>query len=243
MNVGDEASSAHLSAKVYGCRKVEAIDPSEATQDLNQVFERWGLPQRIKIDNGHPFVNTNGRDCPTKSMLWWAGLGIDVIQNTPGCPQENGTVECLQGVLDSWSNPSDQENIEALQKEINQQSDFQRNHFKIIAKGRKTRADLYPQLEQNPRKYDPNDFQMQRVFEYLSSKLFKRTIKSKNGIVHIFGEHIYIGRQYIGEQINVTFDPIEHQWLFRLDNGTLLKTSNKAVPVEQEIRSFALGET
>jgi len=38
-------------------------------------------------------------DIPLKSNMWWIGLGINVIHNTPGKPQENGAVECLQGIL------------------------------------------------------------------------------------------------------------------------------------------------
>jgi hypothetical protein len=105
MNVADEGSTAHLKAGVQPCATVAQMSAQAALQVVNGCFERWGMPKEIKIDNGHPFVNPNHRDLPTLAKLWWIGLGINVIQNDVGRPQQNGAVECLQGVMGSWSNP------------------------------------------------------------------------------------------------------------------------------------------
>ena len=64
---------------------------------VNHCFEKEGLPVRIKIDNGLPLVHPHQRDLPTRTVLWWVGLGIEVVCNKPRCPQQNGTVENLQG--------------------------------------------------------------------------------------------------------------------------------------------------
>lgn len=238
MNIGDEGSGAHLNAYVASCRNVEQMDPKLATRKINKSFARWGLPIRIKIDNGRPFVNTNGRTVPTKTILWWVGLGIQVIQNKPRCPQQNGIVECLQGTMKSWCNPIGQPNRAALQKRLNEESDFQRNHYRIPARKHKTRIELYPCLEKNERKYDPKKFNMQLVYDYLELKVFTRPILKK-GMIRFFGEAIYVGRKYIGILATITFDPIEKQWLFRDPNGNLLKTSTKGVPCEKQIKAFA----
>ena len=112
MNIGDEGTSAHLQASVDKSRYVASIKLQTGINYVNQAFERWGLPKNIKIDNGHPFVNPNNSNVASKAKLWWIGLGINVIQNTPRCPQQNGIVESLQGTICSWSNPSDCETIE-----------------------------------------------------------------------------------------------------------------------------------
>lgn len=239
MNVVDEATSAHLQVSVQPCRTVAQIDLQAIVQIINGGFKRWGLPQYIKIDNGLPFVLPKQRNVPTLAKLWWIGLGINVIQNTPRCPQQNGAVECSQGVLYSWSNPKGQLDIEALQKRLDQESDFQRNHYRIPKRANCTRMELYPELETNKRAYDPQQFDMKRVDDFLSKQVWQRTIK-KNGELKLFGHLIYIGSRYAKESVFVTFDPIERIWLFRLPKGTFIKSTKIGIPQKQQIMDFAL---
>jgi len=240
MNIGDEGTGAHLSIFVDEHRTVSGMDASIATQRINKSFERWGLPKSIKVDNGHPFVNPNGRDSPTKAILWWVGLGIEVIQNTPRCPQQNGIVESLQGTMCRWSNPKGQQDIGSLEKRLNEESDFQRNHYQIRSRNNKTRIELYPELENNDRLYDSNEFDMKLVYKYLSKKILKRRVGT-NGVVKFLKQQICIGSQYFGLSVTITFDPIEIQWMIRKEDGTLLKTTTRGVPLEKEIVDFALG--
>jgi len=239
MNVGDEGTSAHLKATVHPVPRVAQIDLQAATWAINLSFIRFGLPSCIKIDNGYPFVNPNYRDIPTKAKLWWIGLGIDVIQNTPGTPQENGIVECLQGVCHRWVHPSQIESPKQLQKQLDQISDFQRNHYELPNRNFKTRIELYPELEQNLRKYNPNQFNIKLVDKFLAKQVWQRKT-NQNGQLSFFDYKISIGRAFKNLKVFITFDDIERQWVFRNDKGLLLKTSTKAVPTEQEIKNFTV---
>lgn len=239
MNMADEGTTAHLKAPLHAKRTVAQIDPKAATWDVNACFERWGLPVHIKIDNGLPFVYPSARDIPTYTKLWWIGLGIKVIQNPPRCPQENGVVECLQGTICSWSNPSGYKSLDAFQQRIDQESDFQRNNYQIPAKGKKTRIELYPELEHNTRRYNPDDFDIDRVYEYLSEKVWTRTIRN-SGDVKFFGQNIYVGKRYARLETTIIFDPQEKEWRFSKKDGTFLKKSDKGVPDEQAIKEFAM---
>lgn len=241
MNVADEGTGAHLGIFVDEHRTVSGMDPSEATRYINKSFERWGLPKEIKVDNGHPFVNTRGRESPTKTILWWIGLGIDVIQNPPGCPQENGIVECLQGTMKQWSNPKVQMDLESFQKRLDEESDFQRNHYRIPSRNYKTRIELYPGLETNSRIYNPMNFSMRLVDGYLAKKVFHRSIL-KGGKVKFFGEYEYIGTRYRGLNVTITFDTDSRLWYIRKEDGALLKTTRKGVPFKNDIMNFALGK-
>lgn len=241
MNVADEGSGAHLSVFVDEHSTVEQMNPSQMTQRINISFSKWGLPKEIKIDNGHPFVTPHGRDSPTKSILWWVGLGITVTQNTPRRPQENGIVECLQGTMHRWSNPKGQVDLDALQDRLNEESDFQRNYYRLIARNNKTRNELYPQLQTNERIYNPDNFDMKLVDIYLSKKVLYRPV-GKNGLVRFMGETIYVGRKYFGLYITGTFDPLERLWMVRKEDGTLLKTTTKGVPNKEDIVNFAVSK-
>ena len=239
MNIADEGTTAHLKAIVKDCRTVNSMSEQSVVRSINGCFKTWGLPRQIKIDNGHPFVTPAYRDVPTKSKMWWIGLGIQVIQNQPRCPQQNGAVECLQGIMKNWSNPKAQKCIKSLQKRLDEESDFQRNHYQIPAKKNKTRIELHPSLQTNPRRYDPNKFDMNLVYDFLSEQVWKRSING-GGKVNIMGMVIYISYKMKKQPVTVTFDPFEKQWLIRTENGTLLKTSTKGVPTEKQIKDFAI---
>lgn len=239
MNIADEGTTAHLKAIVQDCPTVGSMSEQSVTQSINGCFENWGLPQQIKIDNGHPFVTPGYRDVPTKSKLWWIGLGIKVIQNQLRCPQQNGAVECLQGIMKNWSNPKKQNSVDDLQRRLDEESDFQRNHYQIPAKGNKTRIELHPTLRSNPRKYHPDKFDINRIYEFLSEQVWERSINS-GGKVNMMGIEIYVGYKLKKQPITVSFDPFEKQWLIREENGMLLKTSTRGVPTEKQIKDFAI---
>lgn len=239
MNIADEASGAHLKAFVHDCKTVAAMDPQSATRQLNICFENWGLPKCIKVDNGYPYVYPQQMDLPTKAKLWWIGLGIEVIQNTPGRPQENGIVEGLQGTMCKWSNPIKQPNEKALQNRLDEESDFQRNHYRLPSKGRKTRKELFPELEQNSRIFNPDNFSIQRVYEWMSYQVWDRTVNA-SGEIKMYHTAIYVGTKYKEDKVTVTFDPVEKKWIVRHLDGTYLKNSDKAIPTEKGIKDFAL---
>ena len=129
-----------------------------------------------------------------------------------------------------------------MQKRLDKESDFQRNHYRIPAKKYKTRLELYPELEINDRKYNPNDFNMQLVYEYLSDRVFHRII-NKTGVIRFFGESIYLGKKRYNLGVTITFDPIEKQWILAKENGTLLKTSIQGVPCEKAIKKISTSKT
>ena len=239
MNIADEGTSAHLKAFVCEVRTVAQINAASITQRINTCFERWGLPERIKIDNGLPFVYPRSRDIPTLTKLWWIGLGIKVIQNPPRLPQENGIVECSQGTMCSWANPKKFHNATQLQKRLDEESEFQRNHYHMPNKNKQTRIELHPDLEHNSRIYNPDDFDINRVYEYLKKKVYERTIKN-NGNISFWGMDIYIGLKYAKLSITLTFDPIEKQWIVRKQDGTFLKFIDKGIPNEENIKEFAI---
>ncbi len=68
MNIEDEATAAHLKAKVYETDRVSKICPKAATRDINQSFKKWGTPQTIKKDNGRPFIIPNSADVQTPTV-------------------------------------------------------------------------------------------------------------------------------------------------------------------------------
>ena len=62
---------------------------------FERLFERHGVPQAIRSDNGAPFASSTGVLGLSKLSAWWVALGIDLERGRPGCPQDNGGHERL----------------------------------------------------------------------------------------------------------------------------------------------------
>ena len=57
-----------------------------------KIFNKHGLPERIRCDNGTPFGGV-GPTGLTRLSAWWIKLGIQVEFITPGRPDQNGAHE------------------------------------------------------------------------------------------------------------------------------------------------------
>ncbi len=78
----------------YGLRVVLLRGQSVAKtrREFVKIFRQYGLPQRIRSDNGTPFGG-GGPTGLTRLSAWWIKLGIAVEFITPGRPCENGAHE------------------------------------------------------------------------------------------------------------------------------------------------------
>ncbi len=61
-------------------------------REFVRIFKQYGLPRRIRCDNGTPF-GAGGPTGLTRLSAWWVKLGIEVEFITPGRPCENGAHE------------------------------------------------------------------------------------------------------------------------------------------------------
>lgn len=66
---------------------------------LEDVFRRYGIPDRINIDNGSPWGNTNVGVKFTKMALWLIKHGVKVSYSRFYHPQTNGKIERMHRTL------------------------------------------------------------------------------------------------------------------------------------------------
>ena len=64
---------------------------------LGKVFQEYGLPQVIRVDNGSPFGSTGALGL-TRLSAGWVKLGIKVEFIEPGHPEQNGAHEQMHRV-------------------------------------------------------------------------------------------------------------------------------------------------
>jgi putative transposase len=71
----------------------------EATRDqFTRAFAQYGLPERIRSDNGGPFAST-GLGRLSRLAVWWMRLGIVPERIALGHPEQNGSHEQFHSVL------------------------------------------------------------------------------------------------------------------------------------------------
>jgi hypothetical protein len=61
-----------------------------------KVFEQWGKPGSMRVDNGEPLGSSSGKMIPALA-LWLIGQDVEMIWNPPHCPKQNAVVERMQG--------------------------------------------------------------------------------------------------------------------------------------------------
>lgn len=59
---------------------------------IRDIICRFGIPKRIRSDNGTPFINSNVRELCEK-------YGVDHVKSTPYYPQGNGQAEATNKTL------------------------------------------------------------------------------------------------------------------------------------------------
>lgn len=83
---------------LLGCQGLAGplLEPTKAV--LTRIFKEYGLPSRIRSDNGVPFAAaTLGR--LSQLSVWWIKLGILPELIEPGKPQQNGRHERMHKTL------------------------------------------------------------------------------------------------------------------------------------------------
>jgi len=82
---------------VLELRVMENAQSETVRESFERLFERAGLPQAIRSDNGAPFASVHGLFGLSRLSAWWVALGIDLERGRPGHPQDNGAHERLHG--------------------------------------------------------------------------------------------------------------------------------------------------
>ena len=99
-------------------RQVPNARSRTVQESFEKLFQRHGLPQAIRSDNGTPFASRSAVLGLSRLSAWWVALGINLERSRPGKPQDNGAherlhrdisqeLECLgqnvsQEALDLW---------------------------------------------------------------------------------------------------------------------------------------------
>jgi putative transposase len=83
---------------LLGCQALSSTRVQEAKPVFSRLFKEFGLPKRIRTDNGVPLA-TNTLARLSQLSAWWVGLGSLPEFIEPGKPQQNGRHERMHRTL------------------------------------------------------------------------------------------------------------------------------------------------
>jgi putative transposase len=81
------------------CEALSTTQEKFAFTVFERTFKDFGLPHRIRTDNGLPFASPHALYGLSKLSVWWLRLGIEIERITPGHPQQNGRHERMHRTL------------------------------------------------------------------------------------------------------------------------------------------------
>ena len=178
---------------LFRCQGLRAADYAHTKPVFDAAFREYGLPDRLRIDNGPPF-GCNGESGLTGLSVGWIKLGIVPEWIAPGKPQQNGRHERMHRTLkqETASPPAcdfrrQQERFDRFQQEYN----YERPHQAL---GQNTPASYYqPSTRAYPSRLPeveyPDDWEV-RVVSY-------------GGQVRWAGERVFVSHALDGERVGL----------------------------------------
>jgi hypothetical protein len=190
-------------------------------QFLLQLFKKWGLPKAFRTDNGMPF-GLPSRDAIPIMSLWLKGWGINPILNRPKHPQDNAQVERAQGTSSRWAEVHKATDIVNLQEKLDLIIEEQRDKYPVKRLKNAYRTQVFPNLYAVMRPFDDQKFDINAVYDFLSSKTLQRKVAT-SGNVSIYGKVYYIDAKLKGTLVFFKFDAIKMQWIIFNSKKEILK--------------------
>jgi hypothetical protein len=190
-------------------------------QVCRQLFAVWGLPDRIRVDRGHPWGSPS--DLPPGLALWWLGLGITVVWHRPRRPQQNGMVERAHGLFAAWGEPATCPDGATWVRRLAWMEHLQREGYPCA--GHPSRLAAYPALTAGGRPYDPRTeaerWDLARVDGVLAQGVWARQV-SPVGQISLYDHDYRVGRGYARQQVWVRLEAATAEWVIRAADDTEL---------------------
>ncbi len=183
----------HASRYLLICKGLKATRFSDAQRLFTRLFQEYGLPERIRTDNGAPFAST-GAGGLSRLSVWWIRLGIHPERIEPGQPQQNGRHERMHRTLKRAIQASPARDLRR------QQGVF--DDFLVDYNERRPHEGLQQKAPQSC--YRPSTREYPRVLphpEYPRHFDSKRVCQS--GLIYWRGKRVYVGYLLAGNWVGL----------------------------------------
>jgi transposase InsO family protein len=194
---------------LLGCQGLNSTAVAEAKPVFTRLFKEYGLPKRIRTDNGVPFA-TNTLARLSSLSAWWVRLGILPELIEPGKPQQNGRHERMHRTLKAETTRPAAGSLAAQQRKFNAFQEEFNNERPHEALDMQTPAALYqPSTREMPEKLPPLEYPDRFELRYVSANGGIRWGRDWVNVSTVcIGE--YVGLEEIDDGIwNVYFGPLK----------------------------------
>ena len=208
-----------FSRYLLGCQALTSTAVAEAKPVFTRLFKEYGLPKRMRTDNGVPFA-TNTLARLSSLSAWWVRLGILPELIEPGKPQQNGRHERMHRTLKAETTRPPANSLRAQQRRFDrfrQEFNHERPHEAL---DQQTPAACYrASPREMPNKLPALEYPDRFEVRYVSANGGIRwNRKGINVSIVCVGE--YVGLEEIDDGIwDVYFGPLK---LGRLDERRML---------------------
>jgi len=198
-----------FSRYLLGCQGLDSTAVAQAKPVFTRLFKEYGLPQRIRTDNGVPFA-TNTLARLSSLSAWWVRLGVLPELIEPGKPQQNGRHERMHRTLKAETTRPAAGSLAAQQRKFNAFREEFNNERPHEALDMQTPACLYqPSAREMPNKIPPLEYPDRFEVRYVSANGGIRWNRDWiNVSIVCVGE--YVGLEEIDDGVwNVYFGPLK----------------------------------
>jgi hypothetical protein len=227
-NIRDPVGAAMIMSRAFSVKTElhwRKLEWTEVRRVLRDAFTQWHtLPDGVQTDNELGLAGGPNDPYPGLLTFWLVGLGVKHRLIRPGCPTDQPQIERNHRTLDGFA-LDDQALVDLhyLQLALDRETHVHNYQFPSWASDCAGHPPLiaHPELLQPRRYYQPELelvlFDMQRVYDYLASFTFKRTVNASGQVS--LGRHMYsLGKPLVRERklrtVLVRFDSDQQQWLF-----------------------------
>lgn len=183
----------HSSRYLLGCQGLPGTRGAETRGVFERLFRRYGLPERLRTDNGVPFASLATAGL-SRLSIWWIRLGIVPERIAPGHPQQNGRHERMHRTLKRAAAQPPAPNARAQQRRF----DVFRRHYNAErpheALAQRTPASLYTP---SPRPYP------ERLPEMIYPSYMHPHRVCDTGLIYWNAWRIYVGYLLAGEHVGI----------------------------------------
>ncbi len=136
----------HHSRYLLACQGLTTTATKDSKNVFERVFKEYGLPLRIRSDNGVPFASQAPGGLSNLS-IWWVRLGIHPERIKPGKPQQNGQHERMHLTLKNAIENDIMDNLEQQQRVLDDFQDAYNNERPHESLGQQLPKDWYAYSE------------------------------------------------------------------------------------------------
>jgi putative transposase len=201
--------SDQCSRYLLGCQSLLNTSVADSKPVFTRLFKEFGLPTRIRTDNGSPFASTSLARL-SRLSAWWVRLGIIPEFIEPAKPQQNGAHERMHRTLKAEATRPPAANHVAQQRRFNRFREEFNNDRPHEALDLQTPASLYePSSRPMPDKLPPLQYPDRFEVRYVSANGGIRWNSQWVNVSHVcIGE--YIGLEEIDNGVwNIYFGPVK----------------------------------